>query len=309
MALAELQRVMAEFIALTKKEHCVPELVVTGGEPFVRKDFIEFLTSLNTYHASLGRITILTNGSFITEKILKTLRTAMRIPLGFQISIEGQAEVNDAIRGRGTFDQIITAAERIKQAGFPIHLAATVSHNNHQDVFALADLLITYDIPLTLRRFIPIGGGGKRQPQALLAPQALRTFYRTAARLNRKYHLMNGLGVFNTNVCTGGPQELLFPNMPQRRSCGVRHRRIITIMPDGTVYPCRLLPIAIGNVRTDSLSHIYQTTYRHLADESNAKDACGTCPAFQRCHGGALCVTHALTNTLDKRDPECWHTT
>ena len=66
---------------------------VTGGEPFVRQDLPDIITAVRK---KTKRIVISTNG-FFTERIINLFK---KYPdLGIRISIEGQKESNDTIRG------------------------------------------------------------------------------------------------------------------------------------------------------------------------------------------------------------------
>lgn len=304
LPLSALKQIYADFLALADSRGLAPELVVTGGEPFVRADFLDLLAHISTHRGSLRRLTILTNGSFLTDEILAEIRRRAPAVSGIQISLEGDEELNDAIRGRGAFQKILAAIPRVAAAGIPLHLAATISKLNAKEMWKLLDVLVVYDVPLVLRRFVPIGGGAARA--ALLSPTELKRVYEKAAQINASTRLANGDEVLRTNTCTGGMQELLWPGLPHRRSCGVRHRRIMTLMPDGEVYPCRLLPTSIGNVTHTSLAEIYDGAYAELANAANSAAACAGCAAFHRCRGGALCVTHAVTGKLSGRDPQCW---
>ena len=70
-------------------------ITVTGGEPFVRRDFLDLLEvfSANREHFSFA---ILTNGSFIDTAMARRLRKLG--PTFVQVSIEGTQATHDKIR-------------------------------------------------------------------------------------------------------------------------------------------------------------------------------------------------------------------
>ena len=82
---------------------------------------------------------------------------------------------------------------------------------------------------------------------------------------------------------------------------------LITVMPDGTLYPCRRLPIAVGNVYQTPLATLYQSTlFKRLRDPAWVSTGCENCTYQSVCRGGLRCLAHALTGDLQHADPGCW---
>jgi radical SAM protein with 4Fe4S-binding SPASM domain len=86
----------------------------------------------------------------------------------------------------------------------------------------------------------------------------------------------------------------------------------LTIMPDGTVVPCRRLPLPLGNIRTDSLREIWveSAILNQLRDRSRYKGKCGACRRWALCRG---CRAIAYAASLGRRqedlladDPQCF---
>jgi Fe-coproporphyrin III synthase len=106
---------------------------VTGGEPFVRQDLPELIAAIRK---KTKRIVISTNGYF-TERIIDLFKAYP--DLGIRISIEGQKEANDAIRGipdgyERTLKTLYTLRDMgIKDIGF----AMTVQDMNAKDLLPL----------------------------------------------------------------------------------------------------------------------------------------------------------------------------
>lgn len=304
MSLPELKRVFLEYIDLLKKTGKQGRLNLTGGEPFIREDFLEFLEFISGYREYLARCTILTNGSLLTPAILKHIKKKTCVT-GIQISIEGPEEINDAIRGKGSFQKILTAVSLVKASGILTHLAATISRFNHKRIFELLDLLLIYDVPIILRRFVPMGNGKKKKDD-LLSPLELREVYLRAAELNSKYKLKNSTrDIFDTNVCSSALQYAEWPNGNFHR-CGARNKGSLAIMPNGDVYPCRLLPIKIGNTKQNSLAEIYNQPYEDFPLGGRYTTACEECGLKEKCSSGAACVAYSFHKNPFTRDPQCW---
>ncbi len=96
----------------------VKEYYFTGGEPFLNKDLPRILEKTLAY----GPATVLTNGTVFTPRLVEGLaKTAQesRYSLEFRVSIDGySAEMNDPIRGRGTFDAAMRGVGLLTQNGF-----------------------------------------------------------------------------------------------------------------------------------------------------------------------------------------------
>lgn len=103
----------------------VKEIYYTGGEPFIHSEFMQILEhTLRDFPVS-----VLTNGLLIGEERadrLKEMADRSRYSLEIRISIDDYDESrNDAIRGKGTFQKILAAYQRLYKRGFLPILAVT----------------------------------------------------------------------------------------------------------------------------------------------------------------------------------------
>lgn len=106
----------------------VRRFYITGGEPFVRKDLKGVLQRLAD--ADPEKIVFLTNGTLLRNGNIKALsRYSDKVEL--QISLEGpNAEVNDPIRGTGSFDEVIGGIKSVVDMGVPPVVATTLMKDN-----------------------------------------------------------------------------------------------------------------------------------------------------------------------------------
>lgn len=111
----------------------------TGGEPFIRKDFLNILEQT----VALGmRAAVITNATLLQ---VSTLNIVKRLGVELGISLDGADETtNDAIRGRGSFRRAIEAFKQCREAGIPTTLYVTVTAANAHQVEALAALAKAY---------------------------------------------------------------------------------------------------------------------------------------------------------------------
>ena len=100
---------------------------IGGGEPTIRSDFWELVEYATDHHVG---VKFSTNGSRITDEVAARLAGSDYVDV--QISLDGAtAEVNDAVRGAGSYDTAVSAMERLARAGFAgFKLSVVVTRHN-----------------------------------------------------------------------------------------------------------------------------------------------------------------------------------
>src|SRR6195952_869443 len=130
---------------------------IGGGEPTVRPDFWELVDYATEHHVG---VKFSTNGIKITPEVARRLAGSDYVDV--QISLDGAtAEVNDAVRGAGSYDTALRAMQNLYDAGFKgfkISVVMTRRHVAQLDAFkAIAD---RFDAQLRITRLRPSGRGG-----------------------------------------------------------------------------------------------------------------------------------------------------
>lgn len=114
-------------------------LTLTGGEPFLRKDFTDIVS-----HAKMKNIPLViqTNGTILTESDVKKL-SKMLYPKTdiIHISLEGaNKEAHDNIRGTGTFDKAIKSIKLLRKYNLPVQINSTITSVSAPDLDNLFEL-------------------------------------------------------------------------------------------------------------------------------------------------------------------------
>jgi sulfatase maturation enzyme AslB (radical SAM superfamily) len=95
----------------------VREYYFTGGEPFMVPEIFAMIEEA----LRQGPVSVLSNGLLLTPercRKLKAIADASEYSLDIRISIDGYTpEVNDPIRGAGTFEKILAGIRNLAQAG------------------------------------------------------------------------------------------------------------------------------------------------------------------------------------------------
>lgn len=104
LTLSEIEAVIDQFSELKTLY-----LFFTGGEPFLRKDIVEILQY--AFKKKIG-ISLSTNGQLLNKEILEKIKN-INFKL-FQISLDGDENVHDMIRGKGVGKKAIAAIRLAK---------------------------------------------------------------------------------------------------------------------------------------------------------------------------------------------------
>jgi radical SAM protein with 4Fe4S-binding SPASM domain len=115
----------------------IPALLVSGGEPLLRKDLFELVA----YAKGLGiRPTLSTNGTLITRETAKKIKEAGFTYVG--ISLDGIEETNDRFRGeKGAFKRAMNGFRNCLQAEQRVGLRMTLTKQNYKDLHTIFDFI------------------------------------------------------------------------------------------------------------------------------------------------------------------------
>ena len=275
-----------------------PLITLTGGEPFIYKD-LEALLEYITRYKHIG-FAFLTNGTQIDEFAMTLLKKYT--PLFVQVSIDGDRETHDKIRGKGSFDKSISALQKIKSLGITTSISFTAHKQNYKEIPKVAKIAKNIGVHrFWSDRLIPEGHGKKME--AYLFNPAETFEYAKTLRLEA---LKAKINPFSKTII-GTQRALQFlPHMDTPYSC-TAGKTLLTLMPDGTVYPCRRLPIKVGNIKNMNFDDIYHKNKLINQLQSNIKNnGCEGCTFEKSCNGGLKCLSYAITGSPFNKDPGCW---
>lgn len=272
---------------------------LTGGEPFLRRpELYQLMGRLDT-SSVVAYYDILTNGSLISDEDIRRLKEARRLRR-IQLSLEGvTAEENDSIRGDRSYAHTLDVIDLLKEAGLEVSVMCTITKRNMASIAAMIDLLAAHRVDaFAIERHIP-EGAGRAMRESSLSPRETRQVFETVHSL--------GLAEARVRVLMYRPLFSLVdrddPTVGAMCSVGVN---ALTVMHDGTVYPCRRLPISLGNILEDGLFKIwYDSPFLWSMRESARIDGCGACELVSLCRGCRAMAYHMTGDAL-ARDPQCW---
>lgn len=91
---------------------------ITGGEPTVMKELYEFMQRCIDANRTDFRLTMTTNTQYMSEKLWRMIKNFPNTH--FSISIDGFGEVNDYIRWRSNWDDVMRNVDRMVEEGYGI---------------------------------------------------------------------------------------------------------------------------------------------------------------------------------------------
>jgi mycofactocin radical SAM maturase len=271
---------------------------IGGGEPTVRPDFWELVDYATTHHVG---VKFSTNGVRITPEVAARLAASDYVDV--QISLDGAtAEVNDAVRGPGSYAMAIRALENLAAAGFSdAKISVVVTRQNIGQLDEFTTLAAHYGATLRITRLRPSGRGADVWDELHPTPEQQVQLYDWLVAHGEE--VLTGDSFFHLSAL-GAPGALAGLNL-----CGAG-RVVCLIDPIGDVYAC---PFAIhdrffaGNVLSDSgFDNVWRHAplFRSLREPQSA-GACASCGHFDSCRGGCMAAKFFTGLPRAGPDPEC----
>jgi mycofactocin radical SAM maturase len=269
---------------------------IGGGEPTVRGDFWELVEYATAHEVG---VKFSTNGSRITPEVADWLAASDYVDV--QISLDGAtAEVNDRVRGPGSYATATRAMEHLADAGFRgFKLSVVVTRENAEQLDEFKAIADRHEAQLRLTRLRPSGRGADVWDE----------LHPTAAQQRQVYDWLLAHG---EEVLTGDSFFHLSAygqSLPGLNLCGAG-RVVCLIDPVGDVYAC---PFAIheeflaGNVRQPGgFEGVWRESELFVElREPQAAGACGSCGFYDSCRGGCMAAKFFTGLPLAGPDPEC----
>jgi mycofactocin radical SAM maturase len=274
---------------------------IGGGEPTVRPDFWELLDYSIDHDVG---VKFSTNGIKLDTRRAEQLARTDYVDV--QVSVDGAtAEVNDLVRGPGSYDTAMRALENLAAAGFArpkISVVMTRANVDQLDEFqAIAD---KFGAQLRITRLRPSGRGADVWDELHPTAAQQRRLYDWLVRRAGDGHgdgVLTGDSFFHLSAYGEA--------LPGLNLCGAG-RVVCLIDPVGDVYAC---PFAIhdeflaGNVRSPGgFAEVWRSS--ELFAELRRPQTGGTCRScghYDACQGGCMAAKFFTGLPLDGPDPEC----
>jgi mycofactocin radical SAM maturase len=183
---------------------------IGGGEPTVRSDFWELVDYATEHHVG---VKFSTNGVRITPAVARRLAASDYVDV--QISLDGAtADVNDAVRGPGSYAMALDAMRNLAGAGFAgFKISVVVTRHNVGQLDEFKAIADRFGAQLRLTRLRPSGRGADVWDELHPTAQQQRDLYDWLVARGEQvltgdsfFHLAAfGEALPGLNLCGAGP--------------------------------------------------------------------------------------------------------
>jgi radical SAM protein with 4Fe4S-binding SPASM domain len=310
-------------------------LILTGGEPLLRRDIFE----VAGYASAKGFTTVLgTNGVLLREREAQRMRESG--VLGASISLDSTERAkHDAFRRLpGAWDGAVRATRVLTDAGLDFSLHMSVTDWNVGEVPAMIDL--AKELGAKVLNFFFLVRTGRGQDLTDIDAAA---YERILTYLAKVQGVGEGPPSFVRRLLGmgGGEPAEKFEDpwstpvgradgLLIRAKCAPHFRRILyemnpaspllknyahgscpagkyycRITPTGDVTPCPYMPVSVGNLRGAAFDELWRTAPAFDAlREPKLGGRCGACE-FSKVCGGCRCRAYATYGDFLAEDPAC----
>jgi len=240
-------------------------VILTGGEPFTRADFMEIVESARKRRLS---VTIFTNGTLITDQQIARLRELHIEEVHVSI-YSADAETHDKVtRVPGSFIKSIRTIQRMLDSSITVRLKCplmNITADGIEEIKKLASNLgvnIQYTAVITAKN-----DGSCATHRSRLTSEQLRAI------------------IPDSDVFTQSSKPIYFRDDLDCIPCDTVFNGG-SIDPDGNVYVCNQWRIVGGNVLDEPLGQIWKESpiFEHLRTiRLRDLKECATCELFQYC--------------------------
>ena len=288
-----------EYFDFLGKYNCGGLVALTGGDPLLSPKFWPVLDYLKEKYSSKCGVIILGNPYHIDND------TALRMKkLGvtsYQISLDGLKAKHDYLRKPGSFDDSLRALEILHDAGLDTVVSFTVSKLNAGDLLPLYDFLQEkeYVDAFGFDRLIPTGNG-KDMKKYLFAPDEYKRYL-----FDILMHMLSE----EKSLMISMKEQMWRPLLSENGNCAAGCNAgtgTVSVLADGTIYPCRRMAIPAGKYPEKSFEEIFvHNGLTEALRRYNEYAGCTDCPLFLHCRG-CPAMKYAVTGNLYDNEPYCW---
>lgn len=257
----------------SKLPKSLKDINLTGGEPFLRSDFVEIIFEIKK-KLPFARLIVNTNG-FVLPQINKMIPKILKIDPNFavRVSLDGYGKVHDEMRGvPGGFKKATSTLKYLKNAGVnDLGVVFTLTTKNQQDLLKVFNFTQEkgLDFSLNLVHESPIYFGKSKLDLLPNSNKIRKDIEYISKSLRHSFKVKNwGRAWFN--------QRLIDFYLDKKRSISCcAGNDFFYLNPYGKVYACHLKNSYLGNLKDFGFQEIWNSFKR--IEWSRKASRCNDC--------------------------------
>lgn len=269
----------------------VLNVILTGGEPLLRKDIFEIIEYIRGKPMS---VTLFTNGILIDEEVTNKIKNYKILRV--IVSLDGaNPETHDKFRGvPRAFEKTKNAIRLLAQRGIFVTINTCINKFNKNEIPQILQLI--KDLGVSDYVIGPIYSAGRAKGRVKdigITPEEYPQLVKTIRNCEKQ--------IF-------GKEKVFVQSSPFKGNCGIG-MRFLVIKPDGTLIPCVSADAEdfyLGNVKKDAIEEVWNKSsvlnkLREIDLRNDEK--CATCEHFQFCKGGCRLSAYQAVSDILAPDP------
>lgn len=262
------------------------KVILTGGEPFLRKDIFRIIEYISNKGMAMQ---INTNGILITDDVISEILKINHNIIHFTVSLEGHNSfLHDSIRGKGNFKKVLKAIKKLSDNNFKVLVNFVVRSEIIKNIDDIFEFIQKNNIrKFNFARLRPTGNTLKNMKKFYdYSLQEYLSFLTEVQEMQKKQGEKEYVDImgnathvdFVGRYCNAGTI-----------SCAIR--------PDGKISPCSFLDgffekegIELDNILDKGLHWIWRNS-KPIEFMRSFKNTCSSCDHYDIC--GKQCPLEA----------------
>ncbi len=278
-------------------------LVLTGGEPLIRKD----LPEIARYATQKGLMVVVgTNGTLLTDSKIRELQKAGI--MGVSISVDSlDSKQHDDFRClHGALEGAINGIEACIRNGLQFQIHTTASRMNYEEIPMMIDFAYRKKARVFNLFFLVCTGRGEKMSD--ITPEEYEKVLGDLADAQQRYP-----GMFIRSRCAPHFKRIAYeknPDVPITKAQGYEGGGCLAgthyarITPEGDLTPCPFMPLSVGNLHKQNFDVLWEESpvFKDLRSPK-LKGKCGDCEYNELCGG---CRARPYASHGDYLDEDLW---
>ena len=271
------------------------ELIITGGEPFLRKKLLYNVVE-KAKNNGIQKVGVETNGTLITDEDASFFK---KYSVKVGVSLDGtNPKSNDFIRGKGAFNKAITGIKHLIRKDVYVNIAMALMRPNLSEAETMVKFAAKLGAKQVTLNTVVMKGRARHYPQLNVPLSEVGAVVKKAWKTAREVGIRTNVDEFLSQL-KGGMKKY---------SCGAGVN-ILSIDANGDVYPCNFFvggPLKAGNVYDRSLKKVLEESplIKEFRNLSVLDTECRDCELRFIC-AGCPAESFEVYGDLKKRTPWC----